>query len=165
MQSHVAATYLKGPAAQWYNTLPVSDRSTLVDFESFAKLLLTRFRPLDVVGQARRRLAKLLQTGSVESFNQAFMQLMQLIPTMNEEERIESYRSKLKFELKKQLVTQEYHRLADIMNVALRTDALLFENNMIGNVQTNRMSIVMHFVHMVVNHERKLVLLHQLLLV
>lgn len=132
IQAHIAGTYLKGAAAQWYNTLSMQDRSSLVDFEAFAKMLLTRFRPLDVVGQARRRLARITQTGSVEAFNQQFMQLMQLIPTMNEEERIESYRSKLKFELKKQLVTQEYYRLSDIMNVALRTDALLYENNMIG---------------------------------
>lgn len=132
IQSQVAGTYLKQAAAQWYNTLPVSERSTLVDFETLARMLLVRFRPLDIVGQARRKLAGLTQTGAVDGFNQAFMALMQLLPTMNEEEKIECYRSKLKFELKKQLVTQEYHRLSDIMNVSLRTDALLFEHNLVG---------------------------------
>lgn len=131
-QSHIAGTYLKQHAAQWYNTLSSTDRHQIVDFESFAKMFLSRFRPLDVVGQARRKLVKLSQTGSVDSFNQQFMQLMQLIPTMNEDERVECYRSKLKFELKKQLITQEYYRLSDIMNVALRTDALLYEHNFIS---------------------------------
>jgi type II secretory pathway pseudopilin PulG len=131
-QAHIAGTYLKNTAAQWYNTLSITDRSKLVDFESFAVMFLSRFRPLDVVGQARRKLVKLTQTGSVDTFNQQFMQLMQLIPTMNEEERIESYRSKLKFELKKQLITQEYYRLSDIMNVALRTDALLYEHSFVS---------------------------------
>ena len=131
MQSHVASTYLKATAAQWYNTLPIMERSQITDFETLAQMILNRFRPLDIVAQARRKLAKLHQTGSVEAFNQAFMQVISLIPTMNEEERINSYRYKLKFELQKQLVTQEYHSLSAIMNVALRTDALLFEHNMI----------------------------------
>lgn len=131
MQSHVASTYLKSTAAQWYNTLPVMERAQITNFETLAQSILNRFRPLDIVSQARRKLAKLHQTGSVESFNQAFMQLMSLIPTMNEEERINMYRYKLKFELQKQLVTQEYTSLSAIMNVALRTDSLLFEHNMI----------------------------------
>ncbi|MBS1986332.1 hypothetical protein JST99_00155, partial [Candidatus Dependentiae bacterium] len=131
MQSHVASTYLKSTAAQWYNTLPMMERSQITNFDTLAQMILNRFRPLDIVAQARRKLAKLHQTGSVEAFNQAFMQVISLIPTMNEEERINSYRYKLKFELQKQLVTQEYHSLSAIMNVALRTDALLFEHNMI----------------------------------
>ena len=132
IQSQVAGTYLKGAAAQWYNTLPVSDRAKLINFEALAQAILGRFRPLDIVAQARRKLAKLFQTGSVDSFNQQFMALMSLIPTMYEEERVNTYRTKLKRELQVHLVTQEYHQLADIMNVALRTDALLYENNMIG---------------------------------
>ena len=132
IQARAAATYLRQAAAQWYNTLPVSDRAQLVDFEALARLILVRFRPLDVVAQARRKLIRLTQTGSVEAFNQQFMALMQLIPTMDKEERIACYRGKLKFELQKQLVTQEYGHLSDIMNVALRTDALFYEHNMIG---------------------------------
>jgi hypothetical protein len=140
------STYLKGAAATWYNTLHLSERSSLVDFESLSKLILARFRPLDIVAQARRSLQKLTQTGSVSTFNEQFMKLMQLIPTMNEEERVNSYRTKLKFELQKHLVTQEYARLTDIMNVALRTDALLYEHNMVGsrlsNVNRNKSSYV-----------------------
>ena len=126
------STYLKNAAATWYNTLPVTELSTLNNFESLAKLILARFRPLDIVAQARRQLQKLTQTGSVSSFNDQFMKLMQLIPTMNEEERVNSYRTKLKFELQKHLVTQEYSSLSSIMNVALRTDALLYEHNIVG---------------------------------
>jgi len=130
LQSQFAGTYLKQQAATWYNTLPLDQRCQLVDFESMAKMILVRFRPLDVVGHARRQLAKLTQTGSVSTFNQLFMNIMQLIPTMNEDEKIHSYRTKLKFELQKQLITQKYHSLADIMNVALSTDALFYEHNM-----------------------------------
>ena len=128
VQAQVAATYLKGPAAQWYNTLSVLDRGQLIDFESLASKLLTRFRPLDIVAQARNKLSRLQQHSSVERFNQEYQKLMSLIPTMNEEERIDNYRRKLKYNLQLQLVTQNYHTLADIMNVALRTDALLYEN-------------------------------------
>ena len=130
VQAQVAATYLKGAAAQWYKTLSVVDRGQLTGFEALAAKLLTRFRPLDIIAQARNKLSRLQQTGSVEKFNQEFQKLMSLIPTMNEEERIDSYRRKLKYNLQLQLVTQEYHKLSDIMNVALRTDALLFENHM-----------------------------------
>ena len=133
IQSQVAGTFLKQGAAQWYNTLPISQRSQLVDFEALARMILNRFNPLDVVAQARHKLTKLTQTGSVDAFNQRFMQLMQLIPTMNEEERVASYRSKLKMDLQMILVTQNYGSLSDIMNVALRTDALLFENNAYSN--------------------------------
>ena len=128
VQAQVAATYLKGAAAQWYNTLSVLDRGQLIDFESLASKLLTRFRPLDIVAQARNKLSRLQQHSSVERFNQEYQKLMSLIPTMNEEEKIDSYRRKLKPNLQLQLVTQNYHTLADIMNVALRTDALLYEN-------------------------------------
>ena len=128
IQSQVAATYLKSSAAQWYNTLTPLERGQLTDFEAFASKVLTRFRPLDIVAQARSKLSRLQQTGSVEKFNQQFQQIMSLIPTMNEEERIDAYRRKLKYQLQLQLVTQEYHSLSEIMNVALRTDALMFES-------------------------------------
>lgn len=139
LQSQFAGTYLKSQAATWYNTLPLDERIKLIDFESLAKMILVRFRPLDVVGQARRQLAKLTQTGSVHTFNQLFMQLMQLIPTMEKDERINSYRTKLKYELQKHLVTQEYTELSDIMNVALRTDALFYEYNS-GGQRSNQYS-------------------------
>ena len=131
-QAQFAGTYLKSQAATWYHTLPMDERIQLTSFEALAKMILIRFRPLDVVGQARRQLAKLQQTGSVSAFNQLFMQLMQLIPKMEDDERISNYRTKLKWELQKHLVTQEYSRLSDIMNVALRTDALLYEHNNVG---------------------------------
>ncbi len=46
-----------------------------------------------------------MQTGSVEKFNQEFQKIMSLIPSMQEEERIDSYRRKLKYNLQLQLVT------------------------------------------------------------
>lgn len=126
------STYLKGAAATWYSTLPVTERALFVDFESLAKAILSRFRPLDIVAQARRQLIKLTQTGSVHTFNEQFMKLMQLIPTMHKAEQINCYRSKLKYEIQKTLITQEYEHLADIMNAALRTDALFYEHNIVG---------------------------------
>ncbi len=127
IQCVYASTFMKQQASTWFNTLPPNERSKLVDFEALAAMVLVRFRPVDIVGQARRQLDRLTQTGSVSAFNQKFMSIIQLIPTMHKEERISSYRKKLKYEIQDRMVTNVYYQLSDIMTAAMATDEFLYE--------------------------------------
>ena len=120
-----AGTYLHGAAGQWFTYLSVDDRHQLVSFEAFASMLLTNFRPIDLTADARIRLAKITQTGSVNSFNNLFSSIVQRLPTMDMDEKIYSYRTKLKLELQERLILQEFTDVGSLMKAAVRVETLL----------------------------------------
>lgn len=121
----LTGTFFTGAAAEWFTYLTIEDRSRMVNFEVLATMLLQNFRPIDMATDARTRLAKIIQTGAIAKFNNLFLSIVQRLPTMDMEEKIHYYRSKLKHEIQYALISTSYDTLNDIMKAAVRTEALL----------------------------------------
>jgi hypothetical protein len=124
-----AGTYLRGNALQWFTFLTPLDRQQIMtNFDSFAAALLKYFRPLDIQADARQRLAKNVQTGSVAAFNNLFLSITQKLPLMDPQEKIDNYRLKLKHEIQLQIATTEFTNLTEMMQATIRIESLLQRN-------------------------------------
>jgi hypothetical protein len=121
-----ASTYLRGTALSWFTYLPPLDRQQmLISFDTFAAALFKYFHPLDVQSDARQRLNKITQTGSVAAFNSLYHSIVQKLPLMEHQEKVDIYRLKLKPDLQLRIATQEFTNLTDNMKTCIRIESLL----------------------------------------
>ncbi len=129
-----AGTYLRGNAMQWFTFLqPMERQVMLTNFDTFAAALLNYFRPLDIQADARQRLNKITQTGSIAAFNNLFLSITQKLPLMDPQEKIDVYRGKLKYEIQMQIATTEFKNLTEMMKATIRIESLLQRNTPTSN--------------------------------
>jgi hypothetical protein len=126
LQAALAISWLRGSAREWYTAFPQDVKVQANDFEIFATMLLSRYRPVDAARTARTKLEQLKQKQSVQKYNTEFIELIQDIHDMSFADQIHNYRRGLKLEVQKELITKEFDTLNDAMNTASQIDTLLF---------------------------------------
>lgn len=126
VQVAFAASYLREQARTWWSHMPIEEKMRNQDFESFARTLLQRFRPVDSARIARAQLNDLRQTNSVSTYNTQFLTVMQLIHDMSVSDQLYYYTKGLKNWIQEKLVTSEFTSLSAAMVAATRVDTLMF---------------------------------------
>ena len=120
----IAASYLEGPAHEWWIVHRQTEEGEMIDtFDEFKDALKARFETLNKVKIARDKLAKWKQVKSVSSFNDDFQRIVLDIPNISVEEQIDRYTRGLKPYIWKELCTKEYNTLNAAMRDAERVES------------------------------------------
>lgn len=120
-----AATYLSGTAAAWWYTRVASNTipATIVDFEN---ALVQEFVPFDSVQRSRDKLRRLVQRTSVSSYLSEFRNIVLMITTMSEGEKVDRFCQGLKPQVRLEVMKAGAQTMNDASRIALNVDAALF---------------------------------------
>ena len=104
----IAASYLEGPAHEWWIVYRQTEEGRMVKtYDQFKVAIQARFETLNKVKIARDKLAKWKQVKNVSSFNEDFLRIVLDIPNISVEEQIDRYTRGLKPYIWKELCTKE----------------------------------------------------------
>lgn len=120
-----AAMYLKGRAAEWWES---EDKSTGVnlDWSRFVARLHERYRPMQAAVVARERLRRLKQTGHVSAYADLFQKELTPITDMTPSDQIFNFVSGLSnAAVANKVREKEPKSLHEAMDIAVRAEAFL----------------------------------------
>ena len=120
-----AAMFLKGRAAEWWDT---EDKSTGVEnsWDQFVERLRERYRPMQAAVVARERLRRLKQTGTVSAFADVFQKELTPIKDMSASDQIFNFVSGLSsVAVANKVREKEPKTLHEAMDAAVRADVFL----------------------------------------
>lgn len=108
----LAVTFFTGAAFAWWNSLQPKP----VEWQDFCQALTNRFQPRNSVWCARDKLASLKQTGGARGYGDAFLKIINDIPTISNEEKIHKYihglRPNLRTKVEAQRVAMEPNQMS-----------------------------------------------------
>ena len=118
----LASTYLRDAASVWFTC----SYPTLVDtphsWKSFKESFLNRFRPLAAEKVARAQLRDLRHLGNVAEYSDAFLTLLQHIPSMHISDQIDTYIHGLKSHIATEVDRLDPQTLSEAMNAAQKVE-------------------------------------------
>jgi hypothetical protein len=130
----IVATYLQGSASLWYNSLVVKG-NTPTNWTDFKEMFRERFRPFDAERTARQSLYNLRQREkeSVSSYSDAFLKLVNFLPSMAKEDQLALYQRGLLSHIAEELDriyavmdgSANNVNLSDVINQAQRIETRL----------------------------------------
>lgn len=131
----LALIYLSGPAHEWWIAHQNTENWQTINTWSGLKIaLITRFEVLDKEKIARDKLAHWKQLKDVSTFNEDFQKIILDIPSISTTEKIDRYCRGLMPYIWKDLCTNDYNELSEIMTDAQRIEAA---HKRLGSLQTN----------------------------
>lgn len=120
-----AAMFLKGRAAEWWDT---EDKSTGVEssWDLFVERLRERYRPMQAAVVARERLRRLKQTGTVSAYADVFQKELTPIKDMSASDQIFNFVSGLSsVAVANKVREKEPKSLHEAMDIAVRAEVFL----------------------------------------
>jgi retrotransposon gag protein len=123
-----AAYYLTEGAASWFEV--ENHRAETIgvplSWDTLAMGLRKRFKPINADDNARERLNRLKQTGSVATYSHAFRLLMQDLPDMHEKDALYAYKKGLKEAVAMQVSLRGPISVLEAEEMAETADSVLF---------------------------------------
>jgi Ty3 transposon capsid-like protein/Zinc knuckle len=119
-----AISLLKENALLWWQSLEQENRP--LDWDAFKKRMVAYFQPLGAVANARERLARLTQQGSVKGYIDTFRSLCLNIPELSADERLDRFKRGLKPEIRLQVAYARPATFEAAVTVAEEIDAILY---------------------------------------
>jgi hypothetical protein len=138
----LAATYLEGPAATWWESIyreaeqrAANEELNLPTWTEFKQILVATFKPVNSSKMARDKLATLKQKTSVTAYNAEFMQLCIRAGNVSEAEKLDRYVRGLKTKVRMEVELWEPRTLQQAMTLAQRVDSITWrmEQNSFSN--------------------------------
>ena len=99
-----------------------------LDWDTLAEQLHKRFKPVNADENARERLSRLRQTGSVAAYSHAFRLIMQDLPDMHEKDALHYYKKGLKEAVAIQVGLRAPLTVLEAEEMAETVDNILFEH-------------------------------------
>jgi hypothetical protein len=128
---HYAAGYLADSALTWHRMHQIDvARGTTTEYPSwtaFKDALVNRFTSISAERTARQRLSSLRQGKSVREYAQAYNLCMIELPEMDEKDRLFRFMEGLKPEVRIHVELKKPSTLAEAIELAIQTDALLWQ--------------------------------------
>lgn len=119
----VAVSYLSGSAHEWWLVYKETEEGKQVgNWNQLQQALIRRFETLNKSKIARDKLARWKQVKDVSSFNEDFQRILLDIPSITVEEQLDRYTRGLKSYIWKELCTNEYTSLSELMKDAERVE-------------------------------------------
>ena len=89
----LAATYLKDSASLWYSSVSADEeaRKNIATWDLFKAVFRARFMPFAASRGARSALWELKQKSNVTGYTNEFLKLIQQVPDMKEQEKLDKY--------------------------------------------------------------------------
>ena len=113
---------LKGRAQKWMKSLAVLKRSPQ-SWNDFKVAIIAQYQDRNAVDNARMRLDRLTQVGSVFTYNEKFMDIMiDIGDSMGEVDRVWNYKKGLKVQQRMHVDLQKPQTLAEAMETAVKVD-------------------------------------------
>lgn len=125
----IMSTYLRGPALAWWrrvSTLAPPERPTT--WADFGTQLLRTFQPINPAENARDRLARLHQTGSVRAYGTLMRNAALEIPDITDAELKDRFIRGLKKETMKDVRMRAPSSFEQAVQLAERYDSMLYTN-------------------------------------
>ena len=120
----VAASYLTGPAHEWWIAyMNSSEGDEIESWSEMKEALTTRFDTLNKEKIARDKLAHWKQIKDIRTFNEDFQKIILDIPNISMEEQVDRYSRGLKNYIWKDLCTNDYDDITEVMRDAERVEA------------------------------------------
>jgi hypothetical protein len=120
-----AANLLEGNATNWWRGEVVRTCGVPMTFEEFKLGLTSAFQPVDPAIEARNKLSRLKQTGSVQSYASEVMGCLFYLPRMHEADRVHAFTAGLKSDVHREVLHQGCVTLAEAIKVAAKEDNFL----------------------------------------
>jgi hypothetical protein len=129
-KARLAAGYLKGKAATWWRSMVIQagGDSSVIDWQTFERQLISTFKPVNSKSIARDKLAYLKQTHSVGKYNFEFTQLCLEIDDLSEAEKLDKYKRGLKPMIRTEVELSNPNTAIEAMNAAQRIDSITYQN-------------------------------------
>jgi hypothetical protein len=123
-----AAYYLTEGAASWFEVenARAETVSHPLTWTSLTAGLRKRFKPINADDNARERLSRLKQTGSVAAYSHAFRLIMQDLPDMHEKDALHAYKKGLKEAVAMQVGLRGPISVLEAEEMAETADSVLF---------------------------------------
>lgn len=122
MAHDYASTYLEGRALTWYRAYQADVQSgqefQFQNFDDFAERLKDEFTPQDTAEIAREKIYNSRQVGSVSSYVKRYIDLMEFVPTMAVEDRVQLFVRGLKPAIRTQVKLQNVRTLTEATRAA-----------------------------------------------
>ena len=122
----LAVALLRDTAMVWWRQQQQFLQGVTVTWEQFKHGLLAEFQAIDPERQARDRLRRLRQQGSVTEYAREFRKCLLHIPTMAENDKKFQFTAGLKFAVAKEVAVRGLTTLNEVIATAERLDSLLF---------------------------------------
>lgn len=127
---NIAATYLRGAAADWYKQhmleVQAGHAAVFTCWQQFVEAFIRRFSPGDPQERARHRLDTCRQTGSAAAFASTYNTIMLQLPHMDEADRVHNFTMRLKPAVRLQVEMSHPSTLNDAITAAITVDTLMF---------------------------------------
>ena len=121
-----AAALLRDAALVWWQLQQAQHGAVMWTWDMFKAGLLAEFQAIDPERQARDKLRKLRQQGSVVDYAREFRKCLLYIPSMSENDKIYQFTAGLKYGVAKEVAVRGLTTLNEVIATAERLDALLF---------------------------------------
>lgn len=123
-----AGALLQGPAMLWWQgevRRLAGDANKISTWAQFSAALLKRYQPVDTQQWARQQLQSLTARKSLQvtSYTDRFLEIVSLLPAMDEGDRVFTYRLGLPSAARDALATKEFSTLEEITHKALVWEA------------------------------------------
>lgn len=123
-----AGALLQGPAMLWWQgevRRLAGDANKISTWAQFSAALLKRYQPVDTQQWARQQLQSLTARKSLQvtSYTDRFLEIVSLLPAMDEGDRVFTYRLGLPSAARDALTTKEFSTLEEITHKALVWEA------------------------------------------
>ena len=118
----LASTYLKDAASVWFTNKYPTMSDTPSNWESFKEAFLDRFRPFAAERIARAQLRDLRHRSNVTGYSDAFLKLIQHIPSMHVSDQIDAYLHGLQSHIAAEVDRLDPQTLSDAINAAQKEE-------------------------------------------
>ena len=120
----IAVSYMTGSAHEWWIVYKnTAEGRTVTSWSRLKEGLVKRFDALNKEKIARDKLARWKQVKDVSAFNDDFLRIILDIPDISMDEQIDRYTRGLKPMIWRELCTNDYNELVDVMRDAERVEA------------------------------------------
>ncbi len=125
-----AAYYLTESAASWFEVEQsrAETKGEPLTWDTLTTRLRKRFKPINADDNARERLSRLKQTGSVAAYSHTFRLIMQDLPDMHEKDALHYYKKGLKEAVAIQVGLRGPLSVHEAEEMAETVDNVLFEH-------------------------------------
>lgn len=121
----LAASYLDGPARQWWSYA----KDSVSTFSEFRSQILKRFVPVDEAQEARFMLQRLHQKGSAKEYTDRFNATILPLRNSNPDDLIFAYLNGLKEQVRQHVRAARPRTLEDAMELAVSLDRDLWQSH------------------------------------
>jgi hypothetical protein len=118
----LASTYLKDAASVWFTSKYPTMNDTPSNWQVFREAFLDRFRPFAAERIARAQLRDLRHRSNVTGYSDAFLKLVQHIPSMHVSDQIDAYMHGLQAHIAAEVDRLDPQSLSEAINAAQKEE-------------------------------------------